>query len=194
MKKKCIFVAAVLCCMTLFSVKSAMAIGIGAYVDGAYNKFSVSGEGGTADIDDFGFIGAGFVLDTCVAKNQLFNYRLGLGYQKDVKYPKFGTHKISMNNYFGFGVVRMQSFRWWLGPQLGLRYYILDSDDSSMSEVGGNAGLATGFNFNIGTVFTIGLELGFRYNFLFREPLIHGPEGHAALVFLFRINDAYQAK
>lgn len=191
MSRKRIIVSVVLCCMILFSVKSAMAIGIGAYVDGAYNKFSVSGDGGTVDLDDYGFVGAGLVLDTCVAKNQLFNYRLGLGYQKDVKFPELGTHKISMNNYFGFGVVRMQYFRWWMGPQLGLRYFIIDSDDGSMSEAGGNVGLATGFNFNIGKVFTIGLELGFRYNFLFKDPFIHGPEGHGALVFLFRINDTY---
>lgn len=191
MRIRIFFIAAALCCMVLFSVKAAMALGLGVYADGAYNKFSVSGEGGTADIDDFGFVGAGLVLDTCVARDKLFNYRLGLGYQKDVKYPDLGTHKISMNNYFGFGVVRMEKFRWWLGPQLGLRYYIIESEDGNMDEAGGNVGLATGFNINLGKVFTLGLELGFRYNFLFREPLIHGPEGHGALVFLFRINDTY---
>jgi hypothetical protein len=192
MKKKLVFISAALLVMTLCSVRSAMAIGIGAYVDGAYNSFSASGEGGTASIGDYGFVGAGFVLDTCVARNDVFNYRMGLGYQKDVKYTQFDTHKISMNNYFGFGIVRLKSFRWWLGPQLGLRCYIFGSDKgASSAEGGGNIGVVTGFNFNIGSVFTIGLELGFRYNFLFRSPLIHGPEGHGAIVFLFRVNDTY---
>lgn len=193
MKKRLIFVSVLLCCITIFSVKSAMAFGIGAYVDGAYNKFSVSGDGGSADIGDYGFLGAGLVLDTCLARNQLFNYRLQLGYQKDLKYPDFGTHKISMNNYFGFGLVRMQYFRWWMGPQIGIRYYILEGDESSTSEAGGNVGLVMGFNFNIGKVFTIGLDFGFRYNFLFRDPLFHGPEAHGALAFMFRVDDNYSA-
>ena len=191
MKNKLACILMLTGCIALFSIQSAMAFGIGVYMDGAYNKFSATDQGYSTDLGEYGFLGAGLVLDSCLAKNQLFNYRLQLGYQKDLKYPDYPTHKISMNNYFGFGIVRMKYFRWWLGPQLGLRYYILDSGNGTDNEAGGNVGLVMGFNFNIGQVFTIGLDFGFRYNFLFRSPLIHGPEGHGALSFMFRVDDNY---
>jgi hypothetical protein len=189
MKYRLIFTFAVMCCITIFSFTSAMALGIGVYADGAYNKFYATDQGQTAKLNDFGFIGGGLVLDTCVAKNDLFNYRLGLGYQRDLKNYDLPTHKFSMNNYFGFGIVRTSAVRWWVGPEIGFRYYYIGNDHGSKSEVGGNAGLVTGLNFNIGDVFTIGIDGGFRYNLFFKDPIVHGPEGHGAISMLFRIND-----
>jgi hypothetical protein len=191
MRNKLLFIFAAMSCITIFSVTSAMAFGIGIYADGAYNKFYASDQGHTAKLDDFGFIGGGLLLDTCVARNDLFNYRLGLGYQRDLKNYDLPTHKISMNNYLGFGIVRTAAVRWWAGPEIGARYYIIGNDRGTKNEVGGNIGLVTGLNFNVGDVFTVGIEGGFRYNLLFKDPIVHGPEGHGAISVLFRINDKY---
>lgn len=192
-----ILIVFLLTCMALAPARSAMALGIGVFADGSYNALWIEGLNGTME---YGFTGAGLVLDTCAARNELFNYRFQVGYQKDVKNSEVGTHKISINNYFGFGLVRMRYFRFFIGPQLGLRYYMMDRKDKGdwgftrtirSNEAGAAAGLVLGLNVNIGEYFTLGLDFGCRYNLLFRDPLIHGPEGHGALSFMYRIDDVY---
>ena len=73
--------------------------------------------------------GGGLVVDTCLAQDKLFNYRLHLGYDyiaMDLKSRSAGIYEAKFNrinifNNFGFGIVRNKLLRFWIGPQLGLR-------------------------------------------------------------------------
>lgn len=144
------------------------AFGIGIYVP-------VFGAGGgtVSEIDsDFDFDydmnyagGFGIVLDSKVAKNGLFNYRLNIGLingaddTEDYKY-------YVIDNTFGFGIVRTRFVRLWLGPQVRLAYMDYSEESSygtfSVSGVGFGIGPVLGANFNFGPVFTVGLDLGYR--------------------------------
>jgi len=108
--------------------------------------------------------GLGIVLDTRVARNGVFNYRLNLGfynatniYSSDWEYEDFKFYV--MDHSFGFGVVRTRLMRIWIGPQVRLAYHTQPNDDSL---IGFGLGPVLGANFNFGRVFTVALDLGYR--------------------------------
>jgi hypothetical protein len=68
---------------------------------------------------------AGFILDTAVGLNQLFNYRLGVGYENTMKsgnafFDRFSIHRVAVSNTFGYAFVRSKYLRVWMGPQIEL--------------------------------------------------------------------------
>jgi hypothetical protein len=108
----------------------AMAFGIGGYmtVGGGnttydFSKFEYFKTGSMKESSDFA-IGAGLVLDTNLAYDRVFNYRLKLGGEQVTadreRELKFG--RINMNHVFGFGVVRTKVVRFWFGPSIGGSY------------------------------------------------------------------------
>lgn len=129
----------IILCLPLFFLllkTNVFATGVGLYFNGG-------GGFGFLDIDRSSFkavdssglylFGGGLVVDTNLAKDDLFNYRLNLGYDyirfnfnnsSGVTDAKF--HRINIFNNFGFGVVRNKLLRFWLGPQLGLRFQFGD--------------------------------------------------------------------
>lgn len=144
---------------------------------------------GNGDIDfdgDFGFdkedyesnkFGVGFALDTNLAQDKLFNYRLTIGYQHterdfDHSWPladdTIKADGASINNVFGFGVWRTPSLRLWLGPsvRVGVDVFDPDVDDVDVVDVYGGFGGALGLNYNIGEHLTLGLSAGYQYMFL----------------------------
>ena len=120
----------------------AMAIGIGAYVD-------VGGGGHTYDVTTSDFtkpgdakfvnVMGGFILDTNTGGPGIFNYRLKLGGGSYVNYERemdLDISKIDMEHTFGFGIVRKQMIRFWIGPSIGVNYQ-WGKSDSSRRYVGG---------------------------------------------------------
>ncbi len=116
----------ILCAGFLFMVSDAMAFGIGAYatVGGGGSTFKTTtldyNPNITASSSDF-TAGAGLILDTNLAADSLFNYRLKLGGGKRWidREKKISMARLNLSNIFGFGIIRTGVIRWWLGPQLG---------------------------------------------------------------------------
>ena len=141
---------------------------------------------------DQSHFGIGFVFDTAVAKNKLFNYRLQIGYEaveydihtvfnKDTGVDLSGfvtdftvdVDMIVFDNSFGFGIVRKENFRLWIGPQLRVGYL---SGHGKLTDVVGTVfdldfdGVVYGFapvvgaNFHFENNLTFGLDLGYRWS------------------------------
>ena len=182
----------------LFASSSAMAIGVGVYGDfqrgttSSRTYFNVSS-------DDIGVSG-GLVLDTNVAKNNLFNYRMHLDYtnlqrknylhEKQFYVGKENHNILNMQNSFGFGIVRLQNFRFWLGPHVHISY---DFDDKHL---GTNLGLALGFNYNMAKLITLSLDCGARvglleWNSSSGKKYTARIEPFVNLGILFRVKDEY---
>ena len=95
----------------------------------------------------------GFVLDTAVRRNRVFNYRFSFLKEKN----DADGNGINMEGYttvhdFGFGVLRERNVRLWLGPQLRASYYediYLNSRSVPGDVVGFTVGPVIGVNVNM---------------------------------------------
>lgn len=122
--------------------------------------------------------GGGFILDTNCSKNELFNYRLMVGFEKlfSQRYYVKQMTRINIFHTFGFGVFRVESFRLWLGPQLSLHYLYgvnnypikelfvknISGTKLEISKVGAGLGITIGMNFNLDPLITLSCEGGAR--------------------------------
>lgn len=185
-KKLMLFILAGVLVMTAAS--DAMAVGIGVYgtIGGGkmQHDYSTNEMIAPARSTDFA-IGGGIILDTNLASNKLFNYRLKIGGEKYTcsRESDIDMARVHVDNIFGFGIVRMKQIRWWIGPQVG-GFYATNLDEKGYKpylcmefpfgfigrlkelKYGGfDIGAATGLNINLGKYFTIGIEGGFKYDF-----------------------------
>ncbi len=174
-KRMAVLMVLVMGMMLLTLPQRANAFGIGVFVP-VYGTgggtYTWDDEGNETDYDLSYSGGFGIVLDTKVAKKGLFNYRLNLGYHKathtyndyDVEDFKYYT----MDHSFGFGIVKTRFLRLWMGPQLRLAYmnYEISDDSGTYSQYGLGFGIAPvlGANFNFGKVFTVAMDLGYRFS------------------------------
>ena len=99
----------------------------------------------------------GFTLDSNVAADRVFNYRLELFYGSGDHDFQSSSDMVGMNHTFGFGVVRTRPVRVWLGPQIGLYYESGGDNRFSWDTYGFNIGPAVGVNFNMGPVVSLAL-------------------------------------
>ncbi|MBN2402898.1 MAG: hypothetical protein JXN64_10920 [Spirochaetes bacterium] len=194
------------------------AIGLGGYITGAggsydwtYSMREYDETEITVDSNVFK-LGGGFILDTAVAKDTLFNYRLNVGYTALVIDNEEGVYDIygwdfHVYNTFGFGLVRTESIRFWIGPQAGLGLYYGEWDVSedtydtnSFSTFFLSIGGAIGLNYNISSRFSLGFDGGIRfashsgYGELGDQTYDitgSGAEFFANVCFIVRINDSY---
>jgi opacity protein-like surface antigen len=207
----------------LFMTQSAQAAGIGIYGTGGVNfstwRFRNDPQSYTST--DY-FYGGGLIIDSNVARNELFNYRFTTGYeqyriiQNEMKGSPNPRHRFSMTHTFGFGVARNEYVRFWVGPRIGMHYmYLRDSytNDSLSMEmgylgfnrnkvrekidvIGLDALLALGLNINMGNVATLFFDIGVgymgNYNIHVQENS-HGFGVEGKIGFMFRINDTYKA-
>ncbi len=207
-------IAIILLAVAGFSTQ-AMAIGIGgAFSAGASKVYSFDASEGDGDGYTYG---GSLVLDTAVAQNSLFNYRLNfsiLALTQDTsegsrKYKTEGV-RYALYHDFGFGFARTETVRFWLGPQFGLYYSDVDTTETKQSGsyfelmtgesrkkyssngVGSSLGFVLGLNLNIGSALTLGLDGGLR-GFISSANLEgnYGYEGFANVSLIFRINDSY---
>ena len=196
MKKKLLMVIALPVFM-LICINSAMAFGIGGYMNGGYGI-----TGGEVNI------GGGVMYDTNVAKKEVFNYRGKFGYSK--KFSRGSEqHKVSFISTFGIApktTIGKQA-KFWFGPQVGIHYleYELTTGSGSfmffpmetttkVQLFQFDMGLVLlGFNFNFGKYLTLTFEFGPKFGYMVGS----GGRGNAVFeVFanmgiLFRINDTY---
>jgi len=126
--------------------------------------------------------GFGIVLDTKIARDGLFNYRLNLGfingtntfedYNMDIILSRDDYKYYVMDHTFGFGVLRNSWMRLWLGPQIRLAIMNMEEEKEtgydyytqSISGIGFGLAPVIGANFNFGPVFTAAIEIGYRVN------------------------------
>jgi hypothetical protein len=150
---------------------AANAIGLGAYFE--YGRGIAQQESGLGFDLDFkeNKYGVGFALDTAVARNRLFNYRLNFGYQRSSREFDIGPganvdlNGFTLNQMFGFGVLRTRNLRLWLGPSLRLGIDFVDEDipRANWLDLGIGGGLAAGLNVHTGSIGSAAFTLGYQY-------------------------------
>lgn len=130
--KNVIFAAlAVLIATSLIAVpEDAMAFGFG--VTGSFasgdleaNDDSIFGSGGIRTRYHQRRRSVGVVYDTNVGRDAIFNYRLGISYQgmkAKSSTGRFDLEGVSIENDFGFSLVRNETARFWVGPEVKVEH------------------------------------------------------------------------
>jgi hypothetical protein len=147
---------------------SAQAVGLGVYLE--YLPAGGYLEDPPVEYDyDTNKVGVGFVLDTNVAKDQIFNYRFNLGYQHSKREYDFGFKEkyngVTMNHAFGFALYTNPSLRLWAGPAIRLGVDVLDEDmvDVSVFNFSAGGGPQVGLNWHVGDRVSIALSAAYQY-------------------------------
>lgn len=183
----------------LLASPSLWAAGIGFYGTGGVGLNSWKYSGVTASSTDY-FYGGGLVVDSNVSKNETFGYRFTAGYEQfnssnpngDVSVK--GTHRFSMSHAFGFGLVRTEKLRFWMGPRIGLHYLYKRTQSYHLDYIGADALLAFGLNVKAGDTATFFFDIGTGYmgNFNLNVSEMGNAFGvDGKLGFIFRINDSF---
>lgn len=174
-----------LICVALTTPTASMAIGLGANV--GYSYRTGTPDQGQTDALENGFplsidwssndVRVGLTLDTAVARDRLFNYRLNVDYQRSWVTVSGLPQTINydggeLENIFGFGIVRKPEMRWWVGPALrlagGSGLVTVNTPtsifirDATQVEVG--PGIVTGINLHRGDRFSVGMTAGYYVN------------------------------
>lgn len=217
LKKTGTSVCLVLLLMASMGINKVEAIGLGFYgtTGSGSGSYSLDEVGGTTDEGDVDIkqMGYGFVLDTAVAKNQVYNYRLNFGIEEvDSDYKPESTSQVypwELDRYvltqdFGFAFFKREFVRLWVGPELKLSYATGQEAADPTVEAwlfGVGVGPVLGANFNFGPVFTLGLKGGYLfegYAGQLSEPGVEDQtltmsNGNAFLniAAIFRIKDSY---
>lgn len=121
---------AILFTMFIALPHSVMAHGLGVAVEGGTGRLKTTdhpfyGEGSDNRSYDQDRAGIGIVYDTNVGRDALFNYRLGILYQKldaDGTDSRLDLDGFTVESDYGFGIYRSDLVRLWLGPEVRLEY------------------------------------------------------------------------
>lgn len=110
----------------------------------------------------------GLLYDSNVARQRLFNYRLGIAYQDlnarsgDGKYRLKG---VTFDHQFGFALYRTATSRWWVGPHVKVEFLkgreTHDGYRSNESVVGVGLGPVLGVNIGLGEQLSLALSGGY---------------------------------
>ena len=150
----------------LFS-PNAMALGLGLYLSQGSGDSEWERDSDGRDFDrDVSQKEFGFVLDTTVAQDKLFNYRLNVG-RLWVEYDDFEMDGIIASHSFGFAFVREKNVRVWAGPQLSVKYLESDSGNTTLSGIG--VGPIVGVNVNLDPSITLAADAGIRGIYSYAE-------------------------
>ncbi len=113
-------------------------------------------------------VGTDLTLDTAVAEDLLFNYRLNFdcetSYSDSAFYGSpYNINRFMCTNTFGFGLIRTRFVRLWLGPQL-MSSYEFRSHDNYVSDaaVYNKLGAVAGINIHANERITFSVETGLR--------------------------------
>jgi len=100
----------------------------------------------------------GISLDTAVAEDRQFNYRMNLGFEKFELEDHWGDKdKFSgwiLENTFGFQILANEKLKLWAGPQIVTGLY--------ENDFGFGLGASLGVNLHIGDKTSLGITLGVR--------------------------------
>ena len=158
----------------VFGATPAQATGYGLYFD--YALGPVDPDPNWVPVSyDTGRIGVGLAIDTAVAQDKLYNYRMNLGYEQvrdkfnGTTFSKFNGG--SFENIFGFGVYRSKLMRIWLGPALRLGVGVLDKNSipgagsvqGDMINLTAGGGISAGINLHTGDIGSAAFTIGYQY-------------------------------
>jgi hypothetical protein len=111
--------------------------------------------------------GVGFALDTNVAKDRLFNYRLDFGYHRSeagiLGVLGESSNGVMWNNVFGFGVLRTKLLRLYLGPAVRMNFDWYDRNQVLDYQLG--VGGQLGLNVNLPAKVTLNASTSYAYKF-----------------------------
>jgi len=137
-------------------------------------EIDTNSQGSLKDIDsDVARFGVGFVFDTAVAKDKLFNYRLNaalVGVDIELTHDLFPDKAdvdlvgLALDNTFGFGVLRTEKVRLWIGPRVRVGFYVGDVEEDDVTAAEFGIGGALGANFHVSPTVSLGVETGFMYS------------------------------
>ncbi|MBU0674618.1 MAG: hypothetical protein KJ950_08265 [Proteobacteria bacterium] len=154
---------------------TASATGFGGYL----NLESGSGTE-TAEVDDrnsyetdmnYSGGGLGFTLDNALRDERPVNYRFAIGLDsltKEYNDADEDSTGIAMTHAWGFGLIRKQKFRVWIGPEIKVGFYAGSEDYGNSSSdwvllrLGG--GPVVGFNFAVARHLVLSVTAGVMYN------------------------------
>lgn len=147
MKRELFSTAAILTVIASLSgsiATDAHAIGFGMTVGATTGKFhpDSNSETGNSSFSEHKE-SIGLIFDTNINKTDLFNYRLGISYERvTVNLPETESYDgVTVENDFGFGF-STDSYRLWLGPEVRANY-------NSRYLLGIGVGPALGINVNL---------------------------------------------
>ncbi|MBN2160404.1 MAG: hypothetical protein JW807_13500 [Spirochaetes bacterium] len=207
----CIRIVSIIC--LILTTSHAWTVGIGAYGAGGVSSSRWNANSKEASRTSDYFYGGGLIIDSAVARDVLLNYRFKGGYEKYL-FQGFGSvstgrpiSRVNTSHTFGFGIVRKEKVRFWIGPQLGLGYiwgerkftdytifvnssftgplyqYVPYRSGVSYKFVSMNLGLELGLNINIGNYVTLFIDCGFGYGVNISTNLRTDIEGNTAAAY-----------
>jgi hypothetical protein len=176
--------------LLIWSAPAALATGFGYY--GTVGQGTLRFDNGWFASDAHGtsrqdtkLLGAGMVLDTAVARNRVFNYRLNVGYEKlkvdNVQiYETDRLESLVIDQDFGSAVYMSDTARIWFGPELRV---LIAHDEFAMG-----VGPVLGINLHTGKEATVALKLGYLFTSFAPGSADYDKESHAFLnlAILFR--------
>ena len=142
---------------------NANAVGIGLYAtltnsgDADWENTSVNSTVINRELDQKEL---GFMLDTAIATNRLFNYRLQVAIT-DASYDNIEMDGFVLSNTFGFAIIKNADLRFWVGPQVGFKY-LNSNDNTDIELVTFDLGAATGLNYHIGSNISLTADAGYK--------------------------------
>lgn len=121
-------------------------------IDGWDFPFGDDDAGGTSR-EHSHLAGVGMALDSAVARDRLFNYRLNIGYE-EMTHDKGELDSFVMDHDFGFALYRSEAARLWFGPELRTSW-------GSHDTFGFGIGPVLGLNLHTGPEISIALKGGY---------------------------------
>jgi len=135
------------------------------------------------DIDYKSAAGIGLVFDSNIGKDKLFNYRVGIEYQKtsrDTYSDEYGSGsctqfcdmtRLNLVQTFGFGVLRTKMVRLWVGPRINIAWNYQSTDyntgyyTNTYTEAAFEFGVApaVGVNVNLGKLVSLAFDVDYRF-------------------------------
>jgi hypothetical protein len=150
-------------------VSSADASGIGGYVEWA-GTFKGNFDGDNYDEDIYG---AGISYDTNVARDEVFNYRLDLGYRR-VEQNRDDSSDLDLDgfaltNTLGFALARNEKARLWIGPLVLLSFGFDSHKGQDILDVGFGGGPAMGLTVHASDRLSIVLAGSYQFMYAWQE-------------------------
>ena len=164
-KNKLYSVVMALACTLWASNVFAFGMGVAVMKGSETWEDDLDGHNGDRDSSSFGL-----VLDTAIAKDSLFNYRLTIATEDNEPSDGSGLNLegIAFTHDFGFAVYRNQYVRLWLGPELKFGFYDTVLNDGTGRDADGGAigwgfGPVFGVNVHVPKVVTFSASLGYHF-------------------------------
>jgi hypothetical protein len=167
--KKVIVLCACLAAMLALGISDADAAGFGIYGSVGGDRSSTwSQDNGPSFNVKTEHQGAGFVFDTAVAQDKFFNYQLNLGYDEFTRKTASSSSELKLgglmiSNAFGFGIVRTDGFRLWMGPEIRLAWPRGSLSGWDYDFFGAGVGPVVGMNFNLPGTVSFMVKAGYQF-------------------------------